>query len=300
MTTLDDGIQAGKADFGAIYDRRDPRAYYATLSELDYEIPAHGAEVFSHLARTRAEADGGGGDTVVLDVCCSYGAVPALMNHDLTIDDLYEHYQRCAAADLSRAEQLAADQRLFADRRVGVANTVMGLDAAANAVDYAVEAGILDRGHAADLETEEAGPDLAADLADVDLITITGGIGYVGAATFDRLLDAADDEQPPWVAAMSLRWIDFAPIAEVFDDHGLVTERVVDPSFRQRRFADGEQAVALDNLADLGLDPAGKEAEGWHYADLYLARSGDDVEAVPAEVALGLDGTAGLEVERLT
>src|ERR1700754_3826918 len=39
--TVDDGtlIGAGKADFTQIYDRPDPRAYYATLGPLDYRIP---------------------------------------------------------------------------------------------------------------------------------------------------------------------------------------------------------------------------------------------------------------------
>ena len=52
-----------KADFGTIYDRPDPRAYYATLEPLDYAIPQHGCDVAARLlevleARGRADPDG--------------------------------------------------------------------------------------------------------------------------------------------------------------------------------------------------------------------------------------------------
>ena len=33
-----------KADFGAIYDQPDPRAFFSTLEKFDYVIPQHGAD----------------------------------------------------------------------------------------------------------------------------------------------------------------------------------------------------------------------------------------------------------------
>lgn len=289
---IDDGPQEGKASFDGVYDQPDPCAYYTALGRLDYEIPAHGAEIFATLAEARATRVGR--SPKVLDVCCSYGVVPALMNHDVGLDELYDHYELADRLDLDRDELLESDRLLLDDRQRDDAVTVVGLDAAANAVGYAVEAGILERGYAEDLESAAPSPELAEDLEDVDLIVVSGGVGYIGGATFDRLLGAADGP-PPWVAALSLRWIDFAPVADRLADHGLVTEHVVEPSFRQRRFADdGERQAALDRLAALGLDPTGKEADGWHHADLFVARPPAEVEALPAVELLGVAEQATL------
>ena len=49
--TSDESLQ--KADFGAIYDQPDPRAYFLTLEPFDYVIPEHGAELFARLLQAR-------------------------------------------------------------------------------------------------------------------------------------------------------------------------------------------------------------------------------------------------------
>src|SRR4051794_30563341 len=105
-------MAAQKADFTNIYTQPDPRAYYRTLGALDYAIPEHGRGVFDVvLDELRATT----GSPVVLDVCCSYGVNAALMNHDVTLDEIGAHY---ADADgLSHDALIERDRRWYGERR---------------------------------------------------------------------------------------------------------------------------------------------------------------------------------------
>jgi SAM-dependent methyltransferase len=257
-----------KADFTDEYNATDPRAYYANLGDLAYQVPAHGAAVFRHLSDVIDERSG---PPTVLDVCCSYGINAALLNHDLSFEDLRHHYTSPAVEGLTRHEMVDADRQLYAAHRRPDARRVLGLDVSENAVGYAVEAGLLDGGIVADLESEAVPGEVAAQLGPVDLVTITGGVGYVNEGTFEQIVSACD--APPWIAALSLRWIGFDPIAESLEEHGLVTERLDGYAVRQRRFADAvERDHVLGALEDRGILPNEMEEEGWHCAELYVVR----------------------------
>lgn len=270
---------AAKASFDDIYDLPDPRAYFRRLSTLHYQIPEHARDVFSLLAqllRTRTGAD----RVSVLDLCCSYGINAALLNHDVTLADLYARYRSAELASLTSEELAAADKEFYARRRSADV-PVVGLDAATHAVGYALKAGLLDAGISENLETRGPSDDLAGHLADVGLITVTGGIGYITAATFDRILGSVNADEPPWVAAFVLRWVDMAPIGSVLARYGLELEVLGGRTFRQRRFADDdERAYTIAQLRRLGLDPDGVESDGYHHAVLYVARPHSDGDAV--------------------
>lgn len=270
-----------KANFDDIYNQPDPRSYYRTLGALDYEIPAHGATVFDLLL----DEMGGRKGRTVLDVCCGYSANAALLNHDIDLADLYEHYGSLEnAADGDVAE---IDRQWFAEHSRADAVSVIGLDVAGNAVRYATSVGLLDQGVVADLES--GGPDepTARAFAAADLVAVTGGIGYVGEKTFRSVVEAGG-EHPPWVAALSLRWVDFAPITEAFDDLGLVTERLEGYCVPQRRFAHAaEREAAVAGLRERGLDPAPELRLGAHCAELYVSRPAEAVRAAPIAGILG-------------
>lgn len=273
-------VSAGKADFDEIYDAPDPRAYARTLSALDYQIPEHARPVFSRLAGVLAER--GAGPVSVVDLCCSYGINAALLRCELTLDDLFEHYGGSDVAALSGEELAAADRRYFAAQRHGDDTRVIGLDASKNAVDYAVGVGLLDAGATEDLEHDEPSPGLRTLLSGADLVTVTGGIGYITETTVDHVVAAATTETPPWVAAFTLRWVDMGPVSSVLADHGLVVETVPDHTFRQRRFIDdAERDYVFGELARRGLDPADAEVDGFHHAELIVARPAADRDAVP-------------------
>jgi hypothetical protein len=255
-----------KANFDDIYNQPDPRPYYRTLRVLDYEIPAHGAEVFDLLL----DEMGGRAGKTVLDVCCGYSANAALLNHGIELADLYDHYghlENAAADDMAEI-----DRRWFAARSRPDPVSVIGLDVAGNAVQYATRVGLLDQGLVADLETGQPDEETAQALATADLVTVTGGIGYVGEKTFRAIVEASGDD-PPWVAALCLRWVDYTPIAEGLDGLGLVTERLDGYCVPQRRFAhDEERQAALAGLRDRGLDPAPELQLDAHCAELYVSR----------------------------
>lgn len=56
--------------------------------------------------------------------------------------------------------------------------------------------------------------------------------------------------------------------------------------FAQRRFADdAERGYVLERLAEMGVDTAGKEEEGWHHTDFYLSRAAEEAKT-PIETIL--------------
>ena len=286
-----------KANFDGVYDLPDPRGYFQALGALDYRAPEHGRRVFSALLALIGEDES---RSKVLDLCCSYGVNAALLKHDLTLDDLYARYASAEIADLSAGELATADARFYAGPKVHASPQVVGTDLAANAVSYALRAGLLDDGTSENLEEGEPSEALRRAARGARLVTVTGGVGYVWERTFERALSCVIDgpagggQNSPWVAAFAVRFVDYAPIAAVLERHGLVTEKLSVRTFPQRRFEnDGERDHVLRELAAAGIDPAGKEDSGWYHADFYLSRTAAEA-AVPLDELLGSSGTLDL------
>lgn len=270
-----------KTDFTSIYNELDPRAYFRSLGSLGYEIPRYGPPVFDRLL----DEMGGRDDKTVLDVCCSYGVNAAMLNHKIDLEELAEHYVGVGDMDASVLEEL--DREWFAARRRADAVRTVGLDVAANAVRYATSVGLLDCGVVADLESDPVDDADLEALRSVDLVTVTGGIGYVGERTLRAVVEAAGDDVP-WIAVLSLRWLDFDPIAESLEEVGLVTEGVPSYCVPQRRFADDEERkAALRGLHQRGLDPSVELRSDAHYAELFVARPPEAVREAPIRDVLG-------------
>lgn len=278
-------VKQGKARFDDIYDRSDPRAYFQRLRTLDYQIPHHAQRVFQALMEARRETYGEGNAQSVLDLCCSYGINAALLNHELRLEDLYARYASRELAHLSSFELAPLDRAFFTARRRAIVPHTVGVDAAVNAVGYALEVGLLDVGFAENLENTEPSSALEAAVARVGLVTVTGGIGYISQRSFQRILDCVT--HPPWIAAFVLRMVSYAPIAETLSRYGLVTEKLATRSFPQRRFANAEERqYALDELARAGMDVTGKEASGYYHAELFVSRPAWDAAEVSLESLL--------------
>ena len=276
MTALqasDDGRVLAKTNFDDIYDQSDPRAYYRWLGSYDYAVPHYGAQMFRQVLDALPVAK-----PTLVDLCCSYGVNAALLSHDLELSDLYERYRSPELADLPSDELAELDREFYASVRRDDAPSVIGFDAAANAIDYAVDVGLIDRGVVQNLEVGDPSADVAAAVGAADLLTVTGGIGYVTERTFDRLLACSDPENRPWVASLCLRTVSFEPIADCLASQGLVTEHLDGVTFPQRRFTDAdERDYALSELDALGIDTEGREAEGAYHVNVFLSRPADDV-----------------------
>jgi hypothetical protein len=274
-----------KANFDHIYTATDPRPYFQTLGALDYQIPAHGASVFGTVANQVAEVREL--DTIrIADLCCSYGINAAVMKHDATFEEIVDHYTSEDCHSLERPDLLARDREFFGERIDGQTLEVVGIDQSPEAISYAVEAGILDDGAAEDLEANEPSPELVGLLEETDLITVSGGIGYITERTVARVLDAAPTR--PWLAALCLRWVDFDPVAEVGRARDMIVHRLEEVTFPQRRFFDAaEQEHVLKELDRMGVEAAGREADGYHHSELFVLHPADEELPSPIEELVG-------------
>lgn len=258
----------GKASFDDIYDRPDPREYYARMSELDYRIPELAKPFFQqqireYRARTRVDTP------TVLDIGCSYGVNAALLRFDTTVSDLADHYR--AGADVDHAALIARDRGLVAARDQLNGVRFIGMDAARPALAYAREAGFLHDTVHADLEAGDPTEAQRRTLAAADIVISTGCIGYVTEKTVKRVA-LAHPRRRPWMAHFVLRMFSFEPIAAELAVLGYHTERAPGV-FEQRRFAsDSERTQVLNTLAANGIDTEGQESTGWLLANLYISR----------------------------
>ncbi|MFA1544814.1 class I SAM-dependent methyltransferase [Actinomadura chokoriensis] len=260
----------GKISLDHIYTRPDPRAYFSTLRDLDYNIPELAKPYFQRLIAEYREAHQVAVPTV-LDIGCSYGINAALVKHGATMAELYDRYSGRDAHRHTRAALLNRDRELVDSGEPANRVRFLGLDASGSALSYALEAGFLDGAVHADLENGEPTDEQRAQLATTDLVISTGCLGYVTERTISRIVDAHDGRLP-WMAHFILRMFPFDPIADTLAAAGYETVRSDGP-FKQRRFATRqEQQSVLDRLSDVGADPAGLESDGWFYAQLYISR----------------------------
>ncbi|MBL4613670.1 MAG: hypothetical protein JKY27_02185 [Magnetovibrio sp.] len=275
-------INEVKADMDHIYNQSDPRAYFHELNKLDYAIPDTAKPIFQKLIGHLQQRHN---DTVhVLDLGCSYGINAAILKHDLSMDELYEHWGQKKMTGATSQEVVAYNQKFFADIDTSLDIEVIGLDQAENAIAFGEESGLLDEGLAVNLETEPLSALAKEKLAPVDLVMSTGCVGYLTEKSFDRLLPAVTEGQQPWIANFVLRLFPFDAIEKSLDKWGYVTEKLEGQTFFQRDFAsDDEQEQVLEQLCDRGVDPSGKEAEGHFLAEFYLSRPMKDVAEVPIE-----------------
>jgi SAM-dependent methyltransferase len=260
--------ETGKVSFDHIYVADDPRPYFRTLRQFDYTIPDLARDHFARLVAAYRRARGVAVPTV-LDVGCSYGVNAALLRCDVTLAELYDRYGT-AGRDEARDSLVAADRRLVAARTRDEPVRLVGLDSSPTALAYAVDAGFLDDGVAADLEAGELTAGQREQLAGVGLVVSTGCIGYVTEKTLLRILDAVGEPRP-WMAHFCLRMFPYDTIAAHLEDLGYETVVVGEP-LRQRRFASPrEQELVLERLTEHGIAEAG-EADGWLYARLHISR----------------------------
>ena len=108
---------------------------------------------------------------------------------------------------------MAFDRRFFGTREEARDFEIIGLDRAERAVAFAEEIGLIDDGVVENLEEHPLPVVAMPGLADVDLMTSTGCIGYVTERIFERLLPAVTKgARAPWMANFVLRLWSFESI----------------------------------------------------------------------------------------
>ncbi len=275
-------INKTKARMDHIYDQPDPRAYFHELKKLSYAIPGAAKPLLQKLISHRRRYQNN--PVHVLDLGCSYGVNAALLKHDLSMGDLYDHWGQKELAEASPEEVIQQDQCFFANLDEPADIRVTGLDAAANAVAFGMEAGLLDEGVAVNLETEPLPPSAEGQLASVDLVTSTGCVGYVTERTFERLAPVITCGQAPWFVNFVLRMFPFESIATTLSGWGYATAKLPGQTFVQRHFASIEEQIdVVDQLLDQGIDPSGKELKGDLLAECYISLPARDATDLAVE-----------------
>lgn len=266
----------GKASFDHIYDQPDPRAYYTTLLDYDYQIPLHAQRVFGELIQERRERTGR--PPRVFDLACSYGINAALLRYDgVTFEGLARRYASPEFQRMTPQEVAEHDREYFARRLFPDAAAVYGCDVATNAVRYGEQVGLLAGGWDINLETEEPDASLREVLAEIDLVTVSSAIGYLTYRTIGTVLAGIPEERRPWFAAFSLRTAPIDPVAHALRDHGLELATLTGRTVRQRRFVDErEQADAIESIRRRGYVVDGHETDGYWHAQLYVGMPGDE------------------------
>jgi predicted TPR repeat methyltransferase len=267
----------GKAVLDSIYNQPDPRAYWRTLSALDYRVPQQAKPYFLRCIAARREQRAASRSGTIVDLGCSYGINSLLLRFGLTISDLYRRYATGEVASLHRSALIARDRQLEPRRDLaGVRFT--GIDVSSQAASYAAEASLLDDVVVADMEQRDLRPDEAQHIADATLIISTGCIGYVTKTSLTRILHHCRERA--WMMHTVLRMFDFRPVEEALAQFGYVVARS-HQLLKQRRFiSHREQERILDGLSSVGINASGLEAEGWLYAHVYLALPVSDAGAV--------------------
>ncbi|QND44266.1 class I SAM-dependent methyltransferase (plasmid) [Rhizobium lusitanum] len=280
-----------KADFDDVYNRAMPAAYYRRMRDVSYSIPEHAVPFFVSLLDRRKHLGRNRGPSRVLDIGCSYGVLAALLKYQLSLDSLYSHYGSYDHQLLSRDQALDVDRRFFRNQLPRRNVQMIGLDKAAQAIEYATQAGLLDQGISCDYEVVND-PTMMPSIAPVDLIISTGCVGYVGQKTFSNLLSSVGGPLP-WVACFVLRMFDYTPISKTLEGFGYRTTRLDGVSVKQRRFAsDEEKNNTIRRVQALGQNPAGWEDTGFLYADLFVSIPSAEVLDVSVPQIAGLAASA--------
>lgn len=262
-----------KDDFGQVYDLDDPRPYYQGLRPADYRMPEVVAAWLRAKGPAIAHARGRDARLRVLDFACGYGAIGALLRHDITMQDLYRHYAggwRRAAGRANWEPDRAAFARLLRDEP---GYEIGGLDIAPVALEYARHVGFIDAGFAEDLSAGSPGSALRRFLSGTDLVVECGVVGPVLTEAVERLLSATRHTRRPWFLYCPRPDVDWRGLQTLWEEAGYEAEVCVRAPVRYRKpLSDFERGQMLELSGRLGYRPEQVMDSGYLRVEMTLAR----------------------------
>ena len=277
------------ADFWQLYDLEDPGPYYRALGPLDYRMPAVLAAASKALGGPLRSARDAAGGPRLLDFACGYGAVGALLRHDLSMAELCARYgaRRWRPGDGRRYWE--ADTAFFAARRADpAAFEIGGIDVAGAALTYAAAAGFVDRAFHENIVDRAPGEALTRFLEGVDLVVASGAYGAHLPAAFARVLDCCGDARRPWFLYGPRPDMDWRPLNRLWAERGYRSESLVAGPIRYRRpLGAQERADMLRAARALGHRDEAVFRDGYLLVDVVLARPEADAGRPPVERLLG-------------
>ena len=283
MTEPCDSLPRHKDDFGRVYDLEDPSPYFTALRPSDYRMPEVLARALNAVHRPVNAARGAAGSLRVLDFACGYGAIGALLRHDVSMADVYARYGERQWRPADARRYWSADAAFFAARReASAAFEIGGADIAGVALEYAAALGLLDRTFHENLVEDAPSEELKRFLHGVDLIVESGSLGDLLPGAFERMLDGCGGAAPPWFIYCPRPDVDWASLATLWAERGYRTESLGAGPVRYRKaLAPAELADMLRVTRALGMPDEAVMRDGYLLVDMTLARPEADAGNPP-------------------
>ena len=272
-----------KDDFGRVYDLDDPSPYFNALRPSDYRMPATLARALKAIHRPVCAARGAGGALRVLDFACGYGAVGALLRHDLSMPEIHVWYGGRHWRPVDARRHWDADAAFFAARRTEpVRFEIGGADVAGAALEYAATLGFVDRTFHENLVDRAPSEALASFLHGVDLVVECGSVGGLLAVAFERMLDVCGDTARPWFLYCPRPDVDWGALNGLWAGRGYRAEGLgTGPARYRRPLAGSERADMLRVARALGKPEGTVMRDGYLLVDMTLARPEADAGNPP-------------------
>ena len=285
MTDPADSLPRHKDDFDRVYDLKDPSPYFTALKPSDYRMPEVLARALKAVHAPVGAARGAGGGLRVLDFACGYGAVGALLRHDVSMADIYARYAERQWRPADGRRYWSVDAAYFATRRAARADfEIGGADIAGVALEYAAALGFLDRTFHENLVEDAPSEELSRFLHGVDLVVESGSLGDLLPGAFERILDGCGGASRPWFIYCPRPDVDWTPLNVLWAERGYRAEGLGTGPIRYRKaLAEKEQADMLRITRALGQPDEAVMRDGYLLVDMTLARPVADAGNPPIE-----------------
>ena len=283
MTDSTDSLPTHKDDFDRVYDLEDPSPYFIALRPSDYRMPAVLARALKAIHRPVCAARNAHGVLRVLDFACGYGAIGALLRHDLSMAEIYARYGERQWRPVDARRHWEADAAFFAARRnATVTFEIGGTDIAGVALEYAAALGFLDRTFHEDLVEHAPSEDLTRFLHGVDLVVESGSVGDLIPVAFERILDCGGDAGRPWFLYSPRPDVDWASLNTLWAERGYRAESLGTEPVRYRKpLGAQERADTLRVTRALGKPVEAVMRGDYLLVDMTLARAEVDAGNPP-------------------
>lgn len=265
-----------KKDFSSIYNKPTPYDYLLEMRRLEYRIPDFTSPLYQFLAdKIRSHIKQ---PVKIFDIGSSYGINSALMTFDISMNDLYNFFIRKNPQSITKAANFFAQL----PRRHPYLEFYL-LDVCNEALKFAKQANFCKEYYSSNLEEETPDKNMQQRLPYIDLFISTGGIGYVGKKTFEKLFRCINTNKnnsatyeniimpKPIFAFSLLRIFPEEEIKNTFEKNDFVLIKSEVKPLKQRKFYDKtEKNQALSLLRSRGIDTSSLESNGFYYADFFV------------------------------
>ena len=274
MTDPTDSLPKHKDDFDRVYDLEDPSRYFTALRPSAYRMPEVLARALKAIHRPVCAARGTGDALRVLDFACGYGAIGALLRHDVSMAEIYARYGERHWRSVDARDYWEADAAFFAARReASVTVEIGGADIAGVALEYAAALGFVDLTFHENLVESAPSGALTRFLNGVDLVVESGSLGDLLPVAFGRILDACGGTRRPWFLYCPRPDIDWGRLNALWAGRGYRTESLGNEPVRYRKaLAEQERADMLRITRTLGIADEAAMRDGYLLVDMTLAR----------------------------